>query len=133
MTSERTKDRFLIIALHIVIIGGILWNLAGCATYQSINHVQTPPREWQGNNTAQVEFVDAEAVLFKCLDAGPAVACTRADHIVITNPCAYPDQPYSRLLCHELAHVNSWPSNHPDFPPPLPTHALQAMAHKEPQ
>ena len=118
--AERTKDNFLRAALLIVIVTLIVNSLTGCAAYQSLNRVQTPPREFQGPATAQVEFVPAEAVLFKCLDAGLAVACTHGDRIIITNPCDYPDQAYARLLCHETSHVNGWDSQHSTPPPPLP-------------
>jgi len=110
--SERTKDSVLQIALIIVIVTLIVNSMTGCAAYQATNRVPVPPREFQGPSVAKVEFVQAESVLFRCIDAGPSVACTHGDRITITNPCDYPDQAYARLLCHEMAHVNLWPADH---------------------
>jgi len=120
VTSERTKDSVLQIALLIVIIALVVNSLTGCAAYQAIDYVQTPPREFQGPATAQVEFIPAEAVLFRCINRGIANACTTDNRITITNACAYPDQPYARLMCHEMAHVNGWDAQHSTPPPPLP-------------
>jgi hypothetical protein len=69
-----------------------------------------------------VEFVDAEAVEFRCAERGaklsrdPAGLPACADRLMLTavNPCSSKEQSwYTRTLCHELAHVNGWPSDHP--------------------
>lgn len=122
MISERAKDSVLRLALLIVIVTLVVSSLTGCAAYQAIDRVKTPPTEFQGPSVAQVEFVAAWEVVPRCLyrGTGLAHACTSDGKITITNPCDYPDQPYARLLCHETSHVNGWDSQHSTPPPPLP-------------
>jgi hypothetical protein len=39
-------------------------------------------------------------------------ACSIEGRAIMPNPCAYPDESYARMLCHEMAHVNGWSSQH---------------------
>jgi len=115
LMREATKDRFLVALLFPI--------PTGCATLQSIEPVQRPPAAYRGDVTARIEFVAAEQVMFRCFEKGatvPSVACrSRQDNtIVITNPCAYPNDNYAARLCHEMAHTNGWGGDHKDPPPP---------------
>ena len=76
--------------------------------------VQRPPVKFQGDTTARVHFV-VDATKTCSVDAPrPApgmiiVACTdlQTKEIIMPNPCAWVDN-YAQLMCHEMAHVNSW-------------------------
>jgi hypothetical protein len=112
VTSERIKDWFL--------IGLLIAVPAGCAVLQSIDPVQTPPRQFQRDTTATVEFLAAEAIVPRCLERGANVlanACADQKLITITNPCAYQGESYARRLCHEMGHVNGWNEAHQNIRP----------------
>lgn len=84
-----------------------------------------PPRRYQGDTTATVELLDPERVPPLCKALGGfsppgqyAVACATGRTIVMPNPCRWPNRSdYADLLCHEMAHVNGWPSDHPHDQP----------------
>jgi len=112
---DRAKD--------VALLGLIGLAVTACATIQSIDPVQTPPARFQRATVAQVEFLAAEAIIPRCIERGAAVlanACADTRLITITNPCEYQHESYAKRLCHEMAHINSWPpdhSNSPVFPP----------------
>jgi hypothetical protein len=118
------RDKFLVALLILL--------PAGCAVLQSIDPVQDPPLRYQSDTTATVEFLAAEAIVPRCLERGANVlanACADQELITITNPCNYQGDGYARRLCHELAHINSWPSDHSDPKPiPLASESPQAIA-----
>jgi hypothetical protein len=43
------------------------------------------------------------------------VACTTESHITLPDPCpfAFTGDHYAQIVCHEMAHVNGWPADHP--------------------
>ncbi|MGZ8363994.1 MAG: hypothetical protein ACXW3D_08730 [Caulobacteraceae bacterium] len=41
-------------------------------------------------------------------------ACFTGQKIIMPNPCDFPNETYAKLLCHEMGHVNGWPSTHGD-------------------
>jgi hypothetical protein len=113
VTDWRNKFLLCLLALSIV----------GCATIQSIDPVQTPPARFQQDTTASVEFLAAERIMPRCIERGAMIlanACADQKLITITNPCNYQGEGYARRLCHELAHINSWPADHSDPPPIRP-------------
>lgn len=110
--TERAKDVFLMALLAL--------SIGACATLQSLDPVQTPPRQFQSDTTARVEFLSADRIIPRCIERGAVIlanAC--ADHtlITITNPCAYPGESYAARLCHEMAHINGWDTAHRDIRP----------------
>ena len=83
-----------------------------------------PPstREKSAWDNVIVEFVDAGDVEMRCAERGAKLAASDAavlscaDRLMLTvvNPCTSQEQGwYTRTLCHELAHVNGWPADHP--------------------
>jgi hypothetical protein len=44
------------------------------------------------------------------------VACTKVGgpKMLAPHPCLYPEDPYARVLCHELGHISGWPADHSD-------------------
>jgi hypothetical protein len=69
-----------------------------------------------------VEFVEADALSLRCAErgakmtAGSEAPLSCADRLMVSvvNPCSSDQQSwYTRTLCHELAHVNGWPADHP--------------------
>lgn len=93
-----------------LLIGGAA--LSGC---ERAPYVKQPPKAYQTNTTAMVRFEDTQKVWNAC-DRGPSVVgCARGVAITMPNPCQWPDdETYAQLLCHEMAHVNGWPANHPE-------------------
>lgn len=93
-----------------------------CSTLQPIEPVISPPSHYQGNATVNVEFVHPAMVGLRCAERGAkflgvpmvnAGACADETLITMSNPCfATNGGWYARTLCHELAHVNGWASNH---------------------
>lgn len=88
--------------------------LALCIALTACASVQKPPQQYQTSIRASIQFMDkGEARAFCTTFTGqPAIACANQYLIWIENPCLHPE-PYSQLLCHELAHVQSWPADHP--------------------
>ena len=67
---------------------------------------ENPPAEYQGDVRAVIEFVAADKVSDRC---GTAAMACGGNPAVMPNPCRFnKDDPYARLLCHELGHVNGW-------------------------
>jgi hypothetical protein len=92
--------------------------LAACSVPSSI---LIPPVRYQGDRTVVVMFLDPEAVPAQCKAMGDglelpayAQACQKGGLIIMPNPCRWPTRSeYGDLACHELAHANGWPANHP--------------------
>ena len=121
MISDRAKDVFLLALIGLAV--------TACATMQSIDPVQTPPRQFQGNTTATVEFLSAERIIPRCIERGAMIlanACADRELITITNPCEYQHESYARRLCHEMGHVNGWDAGHRNIP--LASESPQALA-----
>jgi hypothetical protein len=119
--SDRAKDVFLLALIGLAV--------TACATMQSIDPVQTPPRQFQGNTTATVEFLSAERIIPRCIERGAMIlanACADRELITITNPCEYQHESYARRLCHEMGHVNGWDAGHRNIP--LASESPQALA-----
>ena len=81
---------------------------------------QTPPPAWRGHASVTVHFGDYEWVQRECtarVGRGAPIACAEigGDEMWVPNPCLRQQGVYDRLLCHELAHINGWPANHPRF------------------
>ena len=78
-----------------------------------------PPERYGRDATAVVAFVHPRFVPGTC---GMAVregftlyACQRGDLLVLPNPCGpgFAREWFAHLACHELAHRNGWPADHP--------------------
>jgi hypothetical protein len=71
--------------------------------------------------TIRVEFVEPGLLVGLCHRQGlhaagepGATYCAGGGKITAANPCSAPRQGwYERTLCHELAHANGWPPDHP--------------------
>jgi len=76
--------------------------------------IQRPPSRYQGDVQSTVHFSDNAELLCAIIKApGRAIACGNPGGIMIVpNPCRWGD-PYAELMCHEMAHVNGWPADHP--------------------
>lgn len=79
-----------------------------------------PPLRFQSNNATVIGFVSVLETYCGTAPPGYQVqACVRqmkngGTVMFMPNPCAYPDSDaYAHLACHELAHINGWPANHP--------------------
>lgn len=74
--------------------------------------------EW---DNVVVEFVASEDVEMRCAERGAKVIAyggvmSCADRLMVTvaNPCTADAQSwYTRTFCHEMAHANGWPADHP--------------------
>jgi hypothetical protein len=80
----------------------------------------TPPSKHPGK-AIRVDFVDPEMLAGICHRQGlrpagepHAAYCSGYGKITVANPCSAPNRSwYTRALCHELAHANGWPPDHP--------------------
>lgn len=110
--TERAKDIFLTCLLGL--------SMAGCAAVIALDPVQTPPPQFRGDVATRVEFVAPERVSIRCIERGAtflANACTGQGLVTAPNPCSFSD-PYARIMCHEMAHINGWANDHAKpFPP----------------
>jgi hypothetical protein len=79
----------------------------------------SPTPAWEA---VRVEFVAADTVEMRCAERGAKMheggdgflSCGDRLLITISNPCDLEETGwYPRTLCHEMAHVNGWPSDHP--------------------
>lgn len=81
-----------------------------------------PPERFRGNTAAVVFFTDRAGIDQMCGVAPEPyriIACAGkidgAPVIVMPHPCPHGDLEYfARVMCHEVAHVNGWPSTHGD-------------------
>ena len=82
-----------------------------------------PPARFQREATTVIQVTDQTGInrtchaLFGAPPAGMKTdACFTGERMVLPNPCSFPQtESYARMLCHELGHVNGWPSTHGDF------------------
>lgn len=93
-----------------------------------VSDATAPERFRNGHVCVRVQFETQDDVQRICIAGGAITpppgysitACYLRDpvvglKIVMPNPCLYPDgDPYSHLMCHEVAHVNGWPVTHGD-------------------
>lgn len=111
MTSERTKDIFLMALLAL--------SIGGCATLIALDPVQTPPPQFRGDVATRIEFVAPERVSLRCIERGVpflANACTGQGLMTMPNPCGFSDA-YAKIACHEMGHANGWDTAHRDIRP----------------
>lgn len=81
----------------------------------------TPPVRFQGPGAAIVLMVnpgDIDAICGAAPSGYTKIACSGqrdgAWIIVMPNPCAFDDERYAHILCHEKAHTLLWPATHGD-------------------
>lgn len=99
----------------------ILWVglLTACSPPHPGKYASQPPAAYQKDVTAIVRFEAPDKAAMDCHDAvhEPGVTpewCVINGVAVWPNPCAWPnDSDYRQGGCHEVAHVNKWPANHP--------------------
>jgi hypothetical protein len=104
---------------HLALLAAASLALAPSSTLYSDSR---PPPVFQGDAVSTVEFSNADRVRSTCEDLfGKAPsgmrtrACATGHRLIMPNPCTYPDSDsYAHLMCHELGHVNGWPSTHGD-------------------
>ena len=106
------------------VLSAALIALPGCVSIQALEPVISPPGVYQRDNRVMVEFVSPAMVGIRCAERGarflgmPGVnagACGDEHLITMANPCLTLTAGwYAEVLCHELAHANGWPSDHPD-------------------
>lgn len=88
--------------------------------------IKLPPaaRELSAWDNVVVEFVASSEVEMRCAERGAKMTAGHdglascADRLMLTiaNPCDSPAQSwYTRTLCHEMAHANGWPADHPAY------------------
>lgn len=90
------------------------------APNSSLYDDSTPPPRFHGDKRVVVEFTDQRGIDIGCHPRfGPPPAgmktngCATGKKIIVPNPCDYAKRDgYAQLLCHELAHMNGWPSTH---------------------
>ena len=102
-------------------LAGVLgfWMLSGCTTAR---YAAEPPARFQKPATFIV--MTTPYVEEACQTQGwhlPANylyrACTKNGVVTIPNPCTWaPGDSYAELLCHEAAHAQGWPADHPGKP-----------------
>jgi len=112
MTRRPLLDAALALAVLACAVIAALF-LHGCATYARLP-VQEPPQRYASVETPAV-YLEVGKVAEYCAPLNAACAkpippeVAGPDWTIITpDPCAYPDQSYARLLCHELAHAKGW-------------------------
>lgn len=75
----------------------------------------------RADRTLRVRFVSPDDLAKRCpkpegaqADASDARFCLLSGYVAFANPCRSENPGwYERTLCHELAHVNGWPADHP--------------------
>lgn len=77
------------------------------------------PLKFRGDADIQVKFRSVDEINKICTGVNAPLcgyrfyACVKGNVMYLPNPCQYPDDnPYTSLLCHEIAHVNGWPAWH---------------------
>jgi len=79
-----------------------------------------PPARFRADNQVEVVFRSPTEVARICGGGTPPtcgmqiLACQQGGKIYMPNPCGSAEEFYGRLLCHELGHLNGWPSTHGD-------------------
>lgn len=80
-----------------------------------------PPARYQGDAAADATtFLTSQDAINLLCGKAPAgyhtLACVKDDvHLVLPNACKpeFAGQSYARITCHEMGHLNGWPSDHP--------------------
>lgn len=100
----------------------LLVMLQGCAVTAPLEPVQAPPARFRHNTIVPVQFVDQSVTGIACANRAKSAvllasqACADTDLITMPNPCTVANGGwYARVFCHELAHANGWPPEHPDY------------------
>lgn len=85
--------------------------------------VQEPPSRFQTDTSGSIRFIPQAKVEADCFGQGTptpppgfhTMACAGHGVMTLPNPCemAATGDAYAQLLCHEMAHLNGWPSDHP--------------------
>lgn len=91
-----------------------IWALIAWAA-MSLANAQMPPRQFQGGTEARIAFMAQDQVNWLCntkRQANTLQACVIDGTIIAPNPCQAPG-PYARIMCHEMAHINGYPAEHP--------------------
>lgn len=85
------------------------------AVVADLTSVQPAPPEYRGAAAARILFLEPEFVHPVCTEAGAAsapgrfvAACVVGEITVMPDPCAYPEDTYAKLMCHEKAHLLGW-------------------------
>jgi hypothetical protein len=79
----------------------------------------TPPVRFQGEAVQVVLYVNDVGAYCGAAPKGKVIlACTKfQDSVAITilpNPCAFDDEYFAHIACHEKGHVLGWPAYHGD-------------------
>jgi hypothetical protein len=79
-----------------------------------------PPSSWTDDNTVTTHFTNQAGVDRLCGKAPPGYRTLGCSYrgkreIVLPNPCSgeFGNEDFAKLVCHELAHANGWPGDHP--------------------
>lgn len=96
-----------------------MWaKIAMLLTTLSLGVAPLPQPKYMGNKIVIVKFVDDANTKKNCgvASEGHIVACSGIgqDWMILPNACQFKDDPYARVVCHELGHSNGWPANHPN-------------------
>ncbi|MEM9422698.1 MAG: hypothetical protein AAF986_09370 [Pseudomonadota bacterium] len=107
---------------QLFVIGLCCVGMTGCANLAAVEPIMYPPKELRTDTVGTVEFVHPAKVNLRCAERGATFlglpsfnsgACADTEVMTIPNPCYVINGGwYARLLCHEMAHLNGWPSNH---------------------
>lgn len=75
-----------------------------------------PPERYRGDNTVVVTFAKPELVQELCGRHGVSelIGCANLlpPSIIVPNACAFPNEVYARIVCHEAAHALGWTYKH---------------------
>lgn len=74
-----------------------------------------PPARFQGPATVKAIFGRIDKCGKANIPGRPDVyfeSCIRGGVTYLPDPCAYPEETFARLTCHELAHSRGWPADH---------------------
>ena len=82
-----------------------------------------PPIRFVRETAVPVFFIHPDRMMDACgLDKAPPgvrlIACVRRTNtgqaiMMLPHPCLSADEQYALIVCHETAHVNLWPGDHP--------------------
>lgn len=93
---------------------------SGVAPNSSYVSEAAPPLRFRGDARTIIQFAPPDEVDRLCSGGRPVCgfrfsACRRGNQLIMPNPCGPAmAEPFAKLLCHELAHVNGWPATHGD-------------------
>lgn len=112
MSPAAIRNGLLISAAMWVVI---IYAFVGCSTDSPY---PVPPKQYQGPMATRINTTDnylkACAAATTINEFGPAIACYLNGVVIVPNACTWPGHElYAALLCHEFAHVNGYPADHP--------------------